>query len=147
MNDHYNLERFIRAQDPVYASVIEELCAGKKRGHWMWYIFPQIKGLGHSVMAKQYAITSLEEAKAYLEHPLLGSRLRECTEVVMNVDGRLAEQIFSYPDNLKFRSSMTLFTDTAGRNSIFQDALRKYFEGHPDQSTLDILNGSRREGE
>lgn len=143
MNDPYNLQRFIEAQDPVYASVLDELRAGEKRGHWMWYVFPQIKGLGHSVTAQQYAITSQEEARAYLEHPVLGSRLRECTGLVMNVDGRPAEQIFYYPDNLKFRSCMTLFMEATSRNNIFQDALRKYFEGNPDQSTLDILRRFR----
>jgi uncharacterized protein (DUF1810 family) len=136
MKDEYNLQRFIGSQDQVYAAVLEELRAGEKRGHWMWYIFPQIKGLGHSVMAQQFAVTSQEEAKAYLEHPILGSRLRECTRLVLNVEGRSAEQIFYYPDNLKFRSCMTLFMDTTSGNNIFQEALLKYFEGQPDESTL-----------
>ena len=109
----------------------------------MWYIFPQITGLGQSVMAKRYAITSQEEAKAYLAHPLLGSRLRECTGLVTNVDGRRVERIFDYPDNLKFRSSMTFFSEATIGNNIFHDALLKYFEGKPDQSTLDILARSR----
>jgi uncharacterized protein (DUF1810 family) len=143
MKDEYNLQRFIGSQDQVYAAVLEELRAGEKRGHWMWYIFPQIKGLGHSVMAQQFAVTSQEEAKAYLEHPILGSRLRECTRLVLNVEGRSAEQIFYYPDNLKFRSCMTLFMDTTSGNNIFQEALLKYFEGQPDESTLDILRRSR----
>lgn len=143
MKDEYNLQRFIEAQDQVYAAVLEELRAGEKRGHWMWYIFPQIKGLGHSVMAQQFAITSREEAKAYLEHPVLGSRLRECTRLVLNVESRSAEQIFYYPDNLKFRSCMTLFMDATTGNNIFHDALHKYFEGQPDESTLDILRRSR----
>lgn len=143
MTDEYNLQRFIGAQDQVYAAVMDELRAGEKRGHWMWYIFPQIKGLGHSVMAQQFAITSREEAKAYLDHPVLGLRLRECTRLVMNVEGCSAEQIFYYPDNLKFRSCMTLFKETAAENNIFQDALLKYFEGEPDELTLDILRGSR----
>lgn len=143
MKDEYNLQRFIEAQDQVYAAVLDELRAGRKRGHWMWYIFPQIKGLGHSVMAQQFAITSREEAKAYLEHPVLGSRLRECTRLVLNVEGRSAEQIFYYPDNLKFRSCMTLFMDATTGNNIFQEALLKYFEGQPDGSTLDILRRAR----
>ena len=143
MKDEYNLQRFIEAQDQVYAAVLDELRAGGKRGHWMWYIFPQIKGLGHSVMAQRFAITSREEAKAYLEHPVLGSRLRECTRLVLNVEGRSAEQIFYYPDNLKFRSCMTLFMDATTGNNIFQEALLKYFEGQPDESTLDILRRSR----
>lgn len=143
MKDEYNLQRFVLAQDQVYASVLDELRAGEKHGHWMWYIFPQMKGLGHSVMAQQYAITSLAETKAYLEHALLGSRLRECTGLVMNVEGRSAERIFGYSDNLKLRSSMTLFNEASTENNIFQDALLKYFEGKPDQSTLDILKCSR----
>jgi uncharacterized protein (DUF1810 family) len=143
MKDEYNLQRFIEAQDQVYAAVLDELRTGEKRGHWMWYIFPQIKGLGHSAMAQKFAIPSQEEAKAYLEHPVLGSRLRECTRLVVNVEGRSAEQIFYYPDNLKFRSCMTLFMDITGNNHIFQDALLKYFEGKPDQLTLDILRRSR----
>jgi len=143
MKDEYNLQRFIEAQDQVYAAVLDELRTGGKRGHWMWYIFPQIKGLGHSVMAQRFAITSREEAKAYLEHPVLGSRLRECTRLVLNVEGRSAEQIFYYPDNLKFRSCMTLFMDATTGNNIFQEALLKYFEGQPDESTLDILRRSR----
>lgn len=143
MKDEYNLQRFIEAQDQVYAAVLDELRAGEKRSHWMWYIFPQIKGLAHSVMAQQFAITSREEAKTYLEHPVLGSRLRECTRLVLNVEGRSAEQIFYYPDNLKFRSCMTLFMDATTGNNIFQDSLHKYFEGQPDESTLDILRRSR----
>ena len=142
MKDEFNLQRFVVAQDPVYTAVLDELRAGEKRSHWMWFIFPQIKGLGHSVMAQQYAITSREEAKAYLEHPLLGSRLRECTGLVMNVNGRSAEQIFAYPDNVKFRSSMTLFMEVSTGNNIFQDALLMYFEGTPDHSTLAILKHS-----
>ena len=143
MRDEYNLQRFMGPQDQVYAAVLDELRAGEKRGHWMWYIFPQIKGLGHSVMAQKFAITSQEEAKAYLEHPVLGSRLRECTGLVINVEGRSAEEIFYYPDNLKFRSCMTLFMHTTSRNDIFQNALLKYFEGKPDQLTLDILRRPR----
>ena len=143
MKDEYNLQRFVGAQDQVYAAVLDELRAGEKRGHWMWYIFPQIKGLGHSVMAQKFAITSQEEAKAYLAHPVLGSRLRECTRLVINVEGRSAEQIFYYPDNLKFMSCMTLFMDATTNNHIFHDAILKYFEGKPDQVTLDILRRSR----
>jgi len=143
MSDAYDLQRFVAAQDEVYTTVLGELRAGEKGGHWMWYIFPQIAGLGQSAMAKKYAITSQDEAKAYLGHPVLGPRLRECTEIVLNVDGRSAEQIFHYPDNLKFRSSMTLFSEAAAENSIFHEALGKYFEGRPDQSTLDILRRFR----
>ena len=139
MSDIYDLQRFIKVQDSVYESVLNELRVGQKRGHWMWYIFPQIKGLGVSAMAQKYAISSHEEAEAYSEHPILGSRLRECTQLVMNVEARSAEQIFHYPDNLKFRSCMTLFEHSATDNGIFRDALLEYFGGKPDQLTLDIL--------
>jgi uncharacterized protein (DUF1810 family) len=139
MSDDYNLHRFLTAQEPVYNAVLAELTAGRKSNHWMWFIFPQIAGLGHSAMAQQFAIASLDEAKAYLQHPLLGPRLRECTQLVLNVEGRGAEEIFGYPDYLKFRSCMTLFLTAATDNTIFKDALLKYFDGKPDQATLDIL--------
>ena len=106
----------------------------------MWYIFPQIRGLGHSGPAQKFAITSLEEAKAYLQHPVLGPRLRECTQLVINVEGHNAEEIFCYPDNLKFRSCMTLFMAAATDNNVFKEALLKYFEGTPDKLTLDLLH-------
>jgi uncharacterized protein (DUF1810 family) len=105
----------------------------------MWHIFPQITGLGHSGTAQKFAMTSLEEAKAYLQHPVLGPRLRECTQLVLNVDRRSAEQIFGYPDNLKFRSCLTLFMTATTDDKIFQDALLKYFDGKPDTLTLDLL--------
>ena len=142
MNDSCDLQRFVEAQAQVYASVLNELRVGRKRGHWMWYVFPQIKGLGGSAMAQRYAISSQEEAAAYSEHPILGSRLRECTQLVMAVERRSAEQIFDYPDNLKFRSCMTLFEQAATDNSLFQDALLKYFDGEPDQLTLEFLKTS-----
>ena len=134
-----NLHRFLAAQAPSYNTVLAELRAGRKSSHWIWFIFPQIAGLGHSAMAQQFAIASLDEAKAYLQHPVLGRRLRECTQIVLNVNGRSAEEIFPYPDNLKFRSCMTLFLTAATDNTLFKDALHKYFDGKPDQSTLDIL--------
>ncbi len=139
MTDEYNLLRFLEAQDHVYGAVLDELRAGKKSSHWMWFIFPQIAGLGHSGMAQTFAITSLAEAKAYLQHPILGPRLRECTQLVLNVDGRSAEEIFGYPDNLKFRSCLTLFMTATTDNKVFKEALLKYFEGKPDALTLDIL--------
>ncbi|MCI0666888.1 MAG: DUF1810 domain-containing protein [Methylococcaceae bacterium] len=139
MSEHYDLQRFIKAQDTVYESVVSELTAGQKRGHWMWYIFPQVQGLGSSSMAQKYAIASREEAKAYSEHPILGTRLRECTRLVMNIEGHSAEQIFQYPDHLKFRSCMTLFEHSATDHGIFRDALLKYFDGKPDRLTLDML--------
>jgi uncharacterized protein (DUF1810 family) len=139
MIDKYNLQRFLRAQDHVYDAVLDELRAGGKSSHWMWFIFPQITGLGRSGTAQTFAIASLDEAKAYLQHPVLGSRLRECTQLVINVDGRSAEQIFGYPDHLKFRSCLTLFMTATTENKVFRDALLKYFDGKPDTLTLDIL--------
>lgn len=142
MKDAYDLQRFIIAQESTYTTILHELRAGEKRSHWMWYIFPQIDGLGQSVMAKKYAVMSLEEAKAYLQHPLLGSRLRECTELVVYLTGRSAEEIFAYPDNFKFRSSMTLFSAATTEDSIFHKALLTYFEGIPDPLTLRLLKTS-----
>jgi len=139
MTDPFNLRRFVEAQERDYPSVLQELAAGQKRSHWIWYIFPQIEGLGGSPMSKKYAISSREEAGAYSEHPILGRRLRECTQLVLNVEGRGAEQIFPYPDHLKFRSCMTLFERSAADPGIFRRALLKYFAGNGDQSTLDIL--------
>ena len=139
MSDIYNLQRFVEAQNQVYEEVLHELGTGQKLGHWMWYIFPQIKGLGLSTVAQRFAISCQQEAEAYLEHSVLGSRLRQCTQLVINVEGRSVEQIFYYPDNLKFGSSMTLFINATTDNQIFKDALKKYFEGEPDQLTLGIL--------
>jgi len=139
MNDPFDLERFVTAQDPVFAQVRAELQRGSKTGHWMWFVFPQLKGLGHSSMAEKFGISSRAEAKAYLQHPILGPRLTECTELVNLVNGRSIEQILGYPDNLKFRSSMTLFNQVAPANKVFEDALQKYFDGKPDQLTLDRL--------
>lgn len=139
MSDTYNLHRFLTAQNPIYHIVLAELRAGRKSSHWIWFIFPQIAGLGHSATAQQYAITSLNEARAYLQHPVLGQRLRECTRLVLNVEGSSAEEIFPYPDNLKFRSCMTLFSSAAPDTTLFNAALLKYFDGKPDQKTLDLL--------
>jgi uncharacterized protein (DUF1810 family) len=139
MTDGYNLYRFLSAQEPVYDTVLDELRAGRKSSHWIWFIFPQITGLGRSAMAQKFAIGSLNEAKAYLKHPVLGPRLRECTQLVLDVNGRSAKEILGYPDDLKFRSCMTLFLTAATDNTLFNNALLKYFDGKPDQSTLDIL--------
>ena len=136
MHPQYDLERFVRAQSAVYEDVLAELRAGRKRSHWMWFVFPQIAGLGHSEMARRYAIGSLDEAKAYLSHPVLGSRLRECTRLVNAVQERSLEEIFGSPDDLKFRSSMTLFARAAGDGGVFEAALEKYFRGQPDGETL-----------
>ncbi len=139
MGDPFHLQRFLDAQEGVYASVVEELRAGRKRGHWIWFVFPQIRGLGFSAMSARYAISSLEEAAAYLAHPVLGPRLRECTGLVNAVERRTIGEIFGYPDDLKFRSSMTLFARAAEDNRVFLDALAKYFGGEQDVATLDRL--------
>ena len=125
-SDHYNLSRFVAAQNPVFSEVCAELAAGHKQSHWMWFIFPQLRGLGTSPMAQRFAIGSLAEARAYLAHPLLGERLRTCTQLVNGVEDRTAQAIFGYPDYLKFRSSMTLFASaTAGAGEPFDAALAK----------------------
>jgi len=139
VHDPHNLQRFVDAQEPVFEQVRAELRAGRKTSHWMWFIFPQIAGLGHSPTAIRYAISSRQEAEAYLNHPLLGPRLRECTRLVNFVEGRSIEQILGYPDNLKFRSCMTLFAQVPTDNQIFQDALQKYFGGEFDRLTLERL--------
>jgi uncharacterized protein (DUF1810 family) len=138
-NDPHNLKRFVDAQEPVYEQVCDELRAGHKQSHWIWFIFPQMKGLGHSGMADHYGIASRQEADAYLAHPVLGARLRECTRLVNLVQGRSIDQILGYPDNLKFRSAMTLFAAAASEDPIFDDALQKYFDGKPDPLTLKLL--------
>jgi uncharacterized protein (DUF1810 family) len=135
-NDPYDLQRFVDAQSDCFEQVCRELSQGHKQSHWMWFIFPQLKGLGHSAMANRYQISSQLEAEAYLRHPILGSRLRHCTQLVLLVEGRSIEQIFASPDDLKFRSAMTLFANTAAENKIFKDALQKYFAGIPDHLTI-----------
>jgi uncharacterized protein (DUF1810 family) len=139
VTDPYNLQRFLDAQDPVYDSVCAELREGEKRSHWMWFIFPQIKGLGHSPMANKFAISSQQEAEAYLGHPVLNARLRECARLVNLVDGKSIAEILGYPDDLKFRSSMTLFAYATRDDQVFKDALKKYFRGEFDRPTLSIL--------
>jgi uncharacterized protein (DUF1810 family) len=137
--DPYNLERFVQAQNSVYEEVLFELKNGTKVSHWMWFIFPQIKGLGRSPTSIEFAISSREEAQAYLHHSLLGPRLKECTQLVLLTEGRSIEQIFGSPDDFKFRSSMTLFAQVSPHDDIFIKALDKYFQGKPDQLTLDRL--------
>lgn len=134
-----HLQRFVEAQAFVYEQVGAELRAGRKRTHWMWYVFPQIAGLGASAMAQRFAIASLDEARAYLSHPVLGARLRECTRWVNAIEGRPIEQIFGYPDDLKFRSSMTLFAQATDDNAEFMGALSKYFGGEFDPLTLERI--------
>jgi uncharacterized protein (DUF1810 family) len=138
MTDPYELQRFLDAQRPVYETVCAELRAGRKRSHWMWFIFPQIHGLGYSPMAQRYAISSLEEARAYLGHPVLGERLRECSRIVAELEDRTVDEIFGYPDDMKFRSSMTLFAQ-ASPGDVFDACLQKYFGGQPDMATLERL--------
>ena len=139
LKDPFDLERFVMAQDGVYGQVCAELRGGRKEGHWIWFIFPQLRGLGSSAMAKAFSIASREEAVAYLNHAVLGPRLRECTRLVNLVEGRSIDRIFGYPDDLKFRSSMTLFASVASDKQVFEDALRKYFSGGMDSLTLEKL--------
>ena len=138
MNDPYDLQRFVDAQRMVYANVVAELRQGKKRSHWMWFIFPQVVGLGSSPTAERFAITSPEEAIAYLGHEVLGPRLRECTRLVLDVKDKTAHEIFGSPDDLKFRSSMTLF-GAVSDEPVFNQAITRYFAGERDGATLEIL--------
>jgi uncharacterized protein (DUF1810 family) len=137
--DPHNLQRFLDAQASVYEQVLIELREGRKRTHWMWFIFPQIAGLGHSPMAHHFAISNRAEAIAYLAHPTLGPRLRQCTELVNQIPNRAIDQIFGYPDHLKFRSSITLFATVAPSDPAFQLALETHFCGQPDPATLALL--------
>ena len=139
MSDPYDLARFESAQAAVYDQVLAELRAGCKRSHWMWYVFPQIAGLGHSGMAQRYAIGSLQEARAYLAHPTLGARLRECSGLVLAVPHGDIHAIFGSPDDLKFHSSMTLFDRAASGETVFRACLLRFFGGTPDASTLGLL--------
>jgi uncharacterized protein (DUF1810 family) len=139
VSDPYHLQRFVEAQNPVFEQVRSELRRGRKASHWMWFVFPQIRGLGYSPMAEKFAIRSQHEAEAYLRHSVLGPRLEECTRLVNAVEGRSIEQIFGSPDDLKFRSCMTLFAQAAPENQVFKDALQKYFAGKVDELTLQRL--------
>jgi uncharacterized protein (DUF1810 family) len=136
----FDLRRFVDVQTPVMEQVRAELAAGRKASHWMWFVFPQIAGLGSSAMARRYGIGSREEALAYLAHPVLGPRLRVATALVNAAHGRTAREIFGSPDDLKFRSSMTLFAEAAGDATVFEEALDKYFGGARDPKTLDRLD-------
>ncbi len=132
-------QRFLEAQAPIYDRVLAELRAGEKQSHWMWFIFPQIIGLGSSPMARSYALHSLAEAEAYLAHPVLGARLRECCQAMQNIRGKSAREVLGSPDDLKFRSSLTLFNEAAPDEVQFFNLLEKYFDGEPDERTLEIL--------
>ena len=139
MDDPYDLQRFLYAQAPAIEQARAELRGGKKRGHWMWFVFPQIAGLGRSDMAQKFAIASLDEARTYAAHEILGPRLRECAALVVALEGRSVEEIFGSPDDLKFRSSMTLFAHAVPEEPVFQAALQKYFGGEEDRATLERL--------
>jgi uncharacterized protein (DUF1810 family) len=140
-DDTYNLRRFVEAQASTFEQARSELAAGSKRSHWMWFIFPQIHGLGSSAMSQRYAISGLDEARAYLAHPMLGARLRECTALVNAIPNATSEKIFGYPDELKFHSSITLFAEAAGaEDRVFAEALERFFADKRDAATLDRLD-------
>jgi uncharacterized protein (DUF1810 family) len=145
MTDPHGLQRFVAAQDRAgtFTAAAEELRAGRKRGHWMWFVFPQVAGLGQSSMSRTYAISSLEEARAYLTHPVLGPRLLECTEIVADLQGRTAEEIFGGIDAIKLRSSMTLFAHADPAEPLFGRVLDAYFGGVPDEATERLLGINR----
>ena len=138
-DDPHDLQRFVAAQAPVYAHALAELQAGAKRSHWMWFVFPQLKALGRSATAQRFGIVDLDEAAAYWRHPLLGPRLKACTEALLAIDGKSALQILGAPDDLKLASSMTLFARAAPDERVFGRALDKYFDGRPDARTLELL--------
>jgi uncharacterized protein (DUF1810 family) len=142
-NDPYNLNRFMRAQEVIYKNILEELRNGQKISHWMWFIFPQIDGLGHSETTRYYSIKSEAEARQYLNHPILGARLLQCAETVLAIDGKTASEIFESPDDMKFRSSMTLFACVAESESVFARVLDKYFNGMWDRKTEDLLGSNQ----
>jgi uncharacterized protein (DUF1810 family) len=142
----HDLARFVTAQADSYDRALAELRAGQKRTHWMWYVFPQLAGLGRSDMARRYAISSLAEADAYLRHPLLGARLVACAEAILAVQGRTARQILGLPDDLKLRSSATLFARVSPAGSVFHQLIDRYFDGQPDATTLDLLAGEAVQG-
>ena len=134
------LGRFVETQNPVYAQVCAELAAGAKRSHWMWFVFPQLRGLGQSAMAVHYGLASAVEARAYWQHPLLGARLKECTQLVLAVQNKSAFEIFGQPDDMKFRSCMTLFAHCAAGEPMFLEALARYCAGQQDERTLALLS-------
>jgi uncharacterized protein (DUF1810 family) len=139
VSDRSDLERFVAAQDPIYADVLAELRAGAKRSHWMWFVFPQLAGLGSSPMARRYALRDAAEARAYLAHPVLGARLRECTRLVLNAPARSVAEFFGSPDDLKLRSCLTLFAHAAPDEPLFAAALERWFGGEGDSLTLERL--------
>ncbi len=146
MSDSFDLKRFVSAQAPVYEQVVAELRRGRKTSHWMWFIFPQIRGLGSSPTAVRYAIESGAEAEAYLEHDILAPRLIECTQLVLDAKGSSVDEIFGYPDNLKFHSSVTLFAAVAKpeEHGVFERALKVFFGGERDEATIERMGGGKQ---
>ena len=144
MIDPYNLDRFVQAQAEDYDTALAEIRRGRKRSHWMWYVFPQFAGLGSSTMSHRYAIESLAECEAYVRHPLLGSRLRTCSEAVLAIEGRSASDIFGYPDDMKLKSSATLFGCVSPNGSVFDRIIEKYFDGEADALTLRLVGPHSR---
>ena len=144
MNTDNSLSIFLEAQQNIYPQVVKELESGKKTTHWMWFIFPQIDGLGHSSKAKYYSIKTIEEAKEYLMHPILGKRLLECTNIIAEIENKTADEIFGYIDTIKLRSCITLFKFIAPEQKVFNDILKKYFNGEQDEQTLSILQRMKR---
>ncbi|WP_285418597.1 DUF1810 domain-containing protein [Pseudomonas sp. efr-133-TYG-5] len=142
-HDPFNLQRFVQAQEPVFERVQRELDDGRKRSHWMWFVFPQFAGLGGSEMSRRFAITCAEETRAYLAHDLLGARLRTCTQLVLNVRQRSVAEIFGHPDDLKFHSSITLFAQFSAAGSLFHQALERFFHGIEDEWTLQLLDSKQ----
>ena len=138
MSDPFDLNRFVRAQEPLYHRALAEIRRGHKTSHWMWFVFPQIAGLGSSAMAQRYAISGLEEARAYLAHSVLGARLRECGEALLQIEGKTASAVFGSPDDMKLKSSMTLF-DVVEPRSAFEKVLAQYYQGKRDERTLELL--------
>jgi uncharacterized protein (DUF1810 family) len=141
--DRYDLRRFVDAQEPVYEEVLGELRSGRKRSHWIWFVFPQLRGLGRSPTAQRFGISSLGEARAYLQHDVLGPRLHECARLVARIDGSSADDIFGWPDNLKVRSSMTLFAHATDDNADFRAVLDKFYAGEEDPATVELLSEAR----
>jgi len=141
MNDRFELSRFIDAQGPVYSRVLEELRAGRKTSHWMWFVFPQVHGLGQSDMAQRFALSGAAEARAYLDHPVLGPRLKECVKTLLMHDDKSALQILGSPDDIKLRSCLTLFIAIAPEAPVFQQALDRFYSGQADGRTLELLRG------
>jgi uncharacterized protein (DUF1810 family) len=145
LSDPYELERFVAAQDDDYERALSEIRGGRKRSHWMWYVFPQFEGLGVSATSRHYAVKSVREARAFLAHPVLGPRLLECAEAVLAVDGRTAMDIFGDPDNVKLQSCATLFASVSPPGSVFHRLIDKYFDGQPDTRTIRLIAESRKD--